>query len=102
LRELQMLGHEDGLDSAFQDVTDLAGLCKFGNCGHRTEPGCAIQRALEDGALAGERWESYLKLERELAWQRRKHDPEAASEERSKWKRIHKEQRRVRRLRDDE
>lgn len=97
LRELQMLGHEEGLGSAFQDVTDLAGLCKFGNCAHQTEPGCAIQRALEDGALEGERWESYLKLERELAWQRRKHDPEAASEERSKWKRIHKEQRRVRR-----
>jgi ribosome biogenesis GTPase len=102
LRELQMLGHEEGLDAAFQDIADIASLCKFGNCRHREEPGCAILRALDEGSLERERWESFLKLERELAWQRRKHDPEAAAEERAKWKRIHRDQRRVRRFQDED
>ncbi len=102
VRELQLLGHEDGLSSAFHDVAELALRCRFGNCRHETEPACAIRAALKSGVLARERWENFLKLERELAWQRRKHDPGAASEERAKWKRIHKEQRRARRERGDE
>jgi ribosome biogenesis GTPase len=46
----------------------LIGQCKFSNCSHQTEPGCAIRRALEDGALSPERWEMYARLEKENRW----------------------------------
>ena len=57
------------------------------------EPGCAVRAALADGTLAAERWESYLKLQGELAHLERKLDKRAASEERKKWKRITQEAR---------
>jgi ribosome biogenesis GTPase len=65
LRELQLW--EGDLDRAFADIGELAGQCRFHDCAHRTEPGCAIRAALEDGSLDEERWASYGKLQRELA-----------------------------------
>ncbi len=59
--------------------------CRFSDCAHDTEPGCAIRAALADGSLPADRWESYLKLERELAHLERKLDPRLRSEERKKW-----------------
>ena len=64
LRELQVW--EGDVDSAFSDVAELAARCRFNDCAHDTEPGCAIQEALESGALDPARWASYLKLQREL------------------------------------
>jgi ribosome biogenesis GTPase len=64
LRELQIW--EGDLDRAFADVGELAASCRFNDCSHRTEPGCAILAALADGSLDPERWASYQKLEREL------------------------------------
>ena len=57
---------EGDVDSAFADVAEIASACRFNDCAHDTEPGCAIQEALESGALDPERWASYLKLQREL------------------------------------
>ena len=65
LRELQIW--EGDLDRAFADVGELASQCRFHDCAHRTEPGCAIRAALADGSLERERWTSYQKLEREMA-----------------------------------
>jgi ribosome biogenesis GTPase len=65
LRELQLW--EGDLDRAFADVAELATRCRFNDCAHGTEPGCAIRAALEDGSLDPERWASYGKLEREMA-----------------------------------
>jgi ribosome biogenesis GTPase len=65
LRELQIW--EGDVDRAFADVAELASQCRFNDCAHRTEPGCAILAALEDGTLDHARWASYQKLERELA-----------------------------------
>ena len=65
LRELQIW--EGDVDSAFSDVADLAARCRFNDCAHETEPGCAVQEALGSGALDPARWESYLKLQRELS-----------------------------------
>ncbi len=65
LRELQIW--EGDVDSAFSDVADLAARCRFNDCAHESEPGCAVQEALESGALDPARWESYLKLQRELS-----------------------------------
>lgn len=72
MRELQLLDNEDGLARTFEDVEELAGRCRFGNCAHGNEPGCAVKTALEDGSLALERWESYGKLQREIDFQKKK------------------------------
>lgn len=85
LRELQLWETDDGLDQAFVDVAELIAHCRFSDCQHRTEPGCAIKAALADGSLSRERWESYKKLQRELARLERKLDPKLRSEERKKW-----------------
>jgi ribosome biogenesis GTPase / thiamine phosphate phosphatase len=90
LRELQLWETDEGLEKAFADVAELVSQCKFSDCAHDTEPGCAIREALADGSLPAERWESYLKLERELAHLERKFDPRLRAEERKKWAAISK------------
>jgi ribosome biogenesis GTPase len=72
IRELGMWGGEDALGNAFTDIDDLARGCAFGDCGHGTEPRCAVQAALKSGALDPKRFESYLKLKGELAASTRK------------------------------
>jgi ribosome biogenesis GTPase / thiamine phosphate phosphatase len=98
LRELQLWETDEGLDQAFVDVADLILQCRFADCGHRTEPGCAIKAALADGSLSAERWESYLKLQRELARLERKLDPKLRSEQRKKWAAITKSHRQRRKV----
>jgi ribosome biogenesis GTPase len=66
MRELQLWAGEESLDGAFADVAELAAECRFADCEHRTEPGCAVRAALADGSLDRERWLSYGKLQREL------------------------------------
>ncbi len=66
MRELRLWGEEEAADSVFADVAELARGCRFPDCSHRDEPGCAVQQALSDGVLQLERYDSYLKLEREL------------------------------------
>ena len=61
-----------------------------GDCGHRGEPGCAVQTALDQGTLAPERWQSFQKLQREQAYAARKADSRLAREEKNHWKKIHK------------
>ena len=72
LRELGMIDAEEGLADTFSDIAELIGQCAFSDCRHRTEPGCAIRRALADGTLSSERWEMYERLERENNWSKRK------------------------------
>lgn len=86
LRELQLWDAHGGLDEAFADVTELFGSCRFTDCAHDTEPGCAVREALEGGRLAASRWESYLALQRELGHLERKLDQRAAAEARRRWK----------------
>lgn len=68
LRELGMIDAVEGIADTFSDISELIGQCKFSNCSHQTEPGCAIRRALEDGTLSRERWEMYVRLEKENRW----------------------------------
>lgn len=68
LRELGMVDAEAGIQDTFSDIAELIGQCAFSDCTHRTEPGCAIRRALEDGTLSPERWEMYARLEKENSW----------------------------------
>lgn len=93
LRELQLWETDGGLDKAFADVAGLVNQCRFSDCAHDTEPGCAIRAALADGSLPQDRWESYVKLERELAHLERKLDPTLRAEERKKWAAISKSHR---------
>ena len=69
----------------FADVEELAAHCRFSDCAHRTEPGCAVQAAIEDGSLAFSRWTSYKKLQRELAHLERRLDKRLQAEERKRW-----------------
>lgn len=93
MRELQLSEASSGVQETFDDVTELAALCRFSDCAHAAEPGCAVQEALHDGRLDAERWRSYSKLQRELAALERKLDARAKSEERKKWRRFSRAQR---------
>jgi ribosome biogenesis GTPase / thiamine phosphate phosphatase len=66
LREVQLWGEEKVLEESFRDVTDLIVQCKFSNCSHGSEPGCAIKAAIDDGTLSRSRYESYVKQSNEL------------------------------------
>ena len=72
LRAVGLLDGAEGLDRAFADVTELATLCRFHDCRHEGEPGCAIAAALATGELAHRRWASWLKLLRELEFEQRR------------------------------
>ena len=90
LRELQLWGDEDSLVGAFPDVEQLAQMCRFTDCTHESEPGCAVRDHLPE-----ERLESWRRLRRELAYLARKTDGAAARAERKKWKSVAKAQRRL-------
>jgi ribosome biogenesis GTPase len=66
MRELQLWAGEEALDATFDDVVSLFDGCRFNDCSHEREPGCAVQAALADGTLSRERYESWRKLQREL------------------------------------
>ena len=66
MRELQLWVSEEGLETTFADVEELAAQCRFFDCAHETEPGCAITSAIREGRLDRERLESWRKLGREL------------------------------------
>ncbi len=90
LRELQLWAGDEALDAVFSDVAALAQGCRFRDCSHQGEPGCAVRAAVESGALAEERLESHHKLERELRHQRVRADAGLQQAEKARWKAIHK------------
>jgi ribosome biogenesis GTPase len=90
IRALEVLGADEGVETAFDDVVDIAATCRFSDCRHDGEPGCAVRAALVDGRLTEDRLASHRKLERELARAARETDPRARAEHRRTWKIIHK------------
>ncbi|MCL4523574.1 MAG: ribosome small subunit-dependent GTPase A [Acidobacteria bacterium] len=94
MRELQLWDAESGLERAFEDIAALAASCRFRDCSHHEEPGCAVQQALESGELDPARLESLRKLEREMEFLERKQDAGLQSVEEKKWKKIHQAQKR--------
>jgi ribosome biogenesis GTPase len=84
IRELQ-LWDGGGIDEAFADVEELAAACRFNDCSHSSEPGCAVNAALESGALAQERYDSWRKLQRELRAIAVRADARLRREEKRKW-----------------
>jgi ribosome biogenesis GTPase len=94
MRELQLWIADEALEETFDDVTSLFEHCRFSDCSHETEPGCAVKEALADGTLPAERWASYLKLEAEMAALERRLDKRLASEERKRWRSLARQRRR--------
>jgi ribosome biogenesis GTPase len=80
MRELQLWDAEDGLEHAFADVQQLADKCRFRDCSHGVEPGCAVIAAVESGALDAERLDSYRRLQREDRFLQSRYDESARSE----------------------
>jgi ribosome biogenesis GTPase / thiamine phosphate phosphatase len=85
---------EEGLSQAFEDVESIASGCRFRDCKHDSEPGCAVRAALADGSLDTGRYASYGKLQREARYQASKTDYRVRMQEQRKWRRIHMEARR--------
>lgn len=95
LRELQLWNGEEGLAQTFADIRLLAARCKFKDCRHATEPGCAVQAAVHAGTFDLARLENQRKLLREQEFLRRKMDPEARAEEKQRIKRLTREVRKI-------
>ncbi|HEX9007256.1 MAG TPA: ribosome small subunit-dependent GTPase A [Bacteroidota bacterium] len=101
LRELQLWGDGAGLQDTFEDVEELALQCKFTNCLHETEPGCAVRQALDEGRLEPERLESYRKLQREFSHLQSKYDVREKIVSKQRAKRLSSEIKRYNKHRDD-
>ncbi len=90
MREMGLWDADEGVSATFADIEALAAQCKFRDCGHGDEPGCAVQAAIEAGELDPGRLYSFDKLQAELAHDRRRQDPIAALEHRKVWASRHK------------
>jgi ribosome biogenesis GTPase len=90
MRELQLWASEESLSETFDEISELAAQCRFADCSHGNEPGCAVREALANGAIEASRWESYRKLQRELRHHAVEQDARARILEKKRWKAIHK------------
>lgn len=74
IREFSFYGEESDLENTFEDVASIMTSCRFGNCSHSGESGCRIAQAIETGELSADRWENFLKIKREMAFQANKNN----------------------------
>jgi ribosome biogenesis GTPase / thiamine phosphate phosphatase len=93
LREIQLWVAEQGHQAAFEDLETIAQRCRFGDCSHQHEPGCAIRAAVESGVISGERFGSYLKLATELRHLQTRLDRRAQKAQEQQVKSIHRQMR---------
>ena len=93
MRELQLVGDDASLARSFDEIVELAGQCRFKDCFHTEEPGCAVQAALADGRLDMERYESYLRQRKEIRHHQIEQDIHLQNEEKRRWKAIHRSMR---------
>ncbi len=100
MRELQAWSENEGMEKTFGDIDELATNCKFSDCTHQTEPGCAIQIALEDGSLDKKRYNGYLRLQKEMAHLKIRQDQKESRRVSREWdkrvKRYHKDMKELR------
>lgn len=93
LRAVGLVADTDALDDAFPELIELAEQCRFRDCSHEVEPGCAVLAAVEDGTLDERRLASWRKLGREAAYQARRADARLMAAERAVWRRLHRQRR---------
>lgn len=100
MREIQLRGDEEGLRDAFEDIEQIARRCRFSDCRHDSEPGCAVIKAIENGVLLPARFDNYMRLQRELRHQAAREEYSANHEEKLRWKKIAQLQKRLKRDRE--
>jgi ribosome biogenesis GTPase len=93
MREIGVLGTDEGIGETFGDIDALGEQCRFHDCKHQTEPGCAVKAAIDAGELDEDRLRSYRKLQRELAFEARKENRALHAAEKAKWVAITKSNR---------
>lgn len=91
MREIQLWDATEGLETTFDDIESVAAKCHFTDCGHQSEPRCAVRAAIENGTLDEGRLANYLKLQKELKVLARRQDVLAQKTEKSRWKKLSRE-----------
>lgn len=99
LRSVGLAGDAGGMAAAFPDVEELAAQCRFRDCRHESEPGCAVLAAVESGDLEARRLDAWHKLLREACYMQRRSDARLRAEERARWRRVTLDNRRHQRSR---
>jgi ribosome biogenesis GTPase len=95
LRELQLWAPPESVEAGFADIAERASGCRFRDCRHQGEPGCAVAAAVEKGELEASRLENFHRIGRELRHLERQSDGRAAWEDRQRVKRMHRQYRRT-------
>jgi ribosome biogenesis GTPase len=95
VRSVGLVADDEALDQAFADIAELAEGCRFADCSHDREPGCAVLAALESGSLPERRYASWRKLEREARFQAIRADRGLAAAEKARWKQVSQFQRQI-------
>jgi ribosome biogenesis GTPase len=88
IRELQLWGTQADLENAYPEIDEVASQCRFSNCGHTSEPDCAIRAAIENGTLSQAKLDHYYRLQKELQFLASKVDADAASERKRNQKKL--------------
>jgi len=91
MREIQLWVNEESLGQVFNEIEKLAKNCKFNDCSHTHEPGCAVKKAVEENNLSKDRLENYFKMQREIEYQKLKEKYSANRAEKIKWDRLFNE-----------
>jgi len=98
MRELQVWGGGETVDRAFGDIEELAAACRFRDCRHEDEPGCAVRAAAENGLLDSERYGNFLKLKRESAYLESRLTMSPGRIEKMRWKAVGKSRSNLKKL----
>ena len=93
LRELALWSSDNGFAATFSEIEIAGQNCRYSDCTHTHEKGCAVKDAVESGEISQEMYDNYLKLKKELDYLEKRQDVSAAQEEKRKWRSIHKEMR---------
>jgi len=95
IREIAFNQTGDGLETAFADIQTLATHCRFADCSHQHEPGCAVLNAVENGEITQQRLNNYRKMQNEMGYAQAREGKSANSIERERWKDVAKEIKRI-------
>ena len=93
MREVVAATTLEQVDEGFSDIAELAARCRFADCTHGAEPGCAVAAALADGTLAAGRFAAYEAAVRDAAWNERRADRAALSAQRKSWRALERQRR---------
>jgi len=90
MREIHLLDGDEGVEQSFSDIEELGKSCRYSDCSHEREPGCAVHKAINDGELTSKRLVSYMKLKREAEYMERKINKTAEQNYKKQIKKFHK------------